>query len=461
MVFKLKNMFVLVASTLVLATTNNVMADSTDDIVNALINKGVLTEEEGALLYKGHTGEKEAVEKNKRSNPTMEVGAKGLVLKSPDGDFSMKLGARMHADFVKHVGDKNGAEAADGSEIRRGRIALSGTVYKDFDYMIETDFAKDGVSVKDLFLVYHGFNSTLPLELTLGHQKHGVSMEIQESSNDIMFTERSLVSGLTVPYFDRAIGVNLKAHGQDWHVEGGFYGDAMGTNPTAGTTADEGNGFGVRGTYSLVNEKEKALHVGGSYGYRKVSDANFANSKATAFQVATSNFSGLNLVGGTMTNLDKVKIGVVEVAGMYGPFSFQSEYAMTTAERFGGRSDIDLSAWYAQVGYTLTGESRTYKGSDGEFKRLKPKNNLSFKNGTWGAWEVAARLDQADFQDADFQKGNAKRVSVSLNLYANETVRFLMGYTKMYDLSGGAKTHTNGSYADDIDVYTFRTQWAF
>lgn len=38
-------------------------ADSTDDIVNALVMKGVLTEEEGALLTKGHSGETSAADK--------------------------------------------------------------------------------------------------------------------------------------------------------------------------------------------------------------------------------------------------------------------------------------------------------------------------------------------------------------------------------------------------------------
>ncbi|NBO11156.1 MAG: hypothetical protein EBV25_06370, partial [Methylophilaceae bacterium] len=35
----------------------NAMADSTTDIVNALVAKGVLTEEEGSLIAKGHEGE--------------------------------------------------------------------------------------------------------------------------------------------------------------------------------------------------------------------------------------------------------------------------------------------------------------------------------------------------------------------------------------------------------------------
>ncbi|MEQ1488835.1 MAG: hypothetical protein ABL920_10085, partial [Methylotenera sp.] len=48
------------AGSLMMGFGANAMADSTDDIVNALIAKGVLTEEEGALLMKGRAGEKEA-----------------------------------------------------------------------------------------------------------------------------------------------------------------------------------------------------------------------------------------------------------------------------------------------------------------------------------------------------------------------------------------------------------------
>jgi phosphate-selective porin OprO/OprP len=130
---------------------SHAMADSTDDIVNALVAKGVLTEEEGALLMKGRMGEKEAAEKKAKSNPTMEVGKKGLVIKTADGDFSIKLGARMHADYSNHSGESDLAsnkQPINGSQIRRGRMALSGTVYKDFDYIIEADFANDGVAVK-------------------------------------------------------------------------------------------------------------------------------------------------------------------------------------------------------------------------------------------------------------------------------------------------------------------------
>lgn len=446
------------SSTFMMGYGFNALADSTEDLINAFVSKGYLTEDEGKLMLKGRKGEKEATEKKDRNNPTLEVGKKGLVVKDADGEFSIKLGGRMHADWSSHSGDESlagGKEAVDGTEIRRGRIALSGTVYKDFDYMIETDFGGDKVSAKDLLLVYHGFNA--PMEFTVGHQKHAMSMEVQESSNDIMFTERSLVSALTIPYFDRAIGVNLKGYGNNWNLQAGLYGDSM-ANGTK--DKDEGHGFGVRGTYALINEKDQVLHLGANYGYRKVSEDNLANGKATEFSYKTTNLSNLKLVDAKFADMDNVNTAILELAAMNGPLSFQSEYAHSTVERKTG-SDVGFDAFYAQVGWTLTGESRTYRGSDGEFKRLVPKSKFSLAKGTWGAWELAARYDQVDLEDANVSGGEEKRVSLGLNWYLNEDVRVMADYSKAFDLDGGALKTAAGSYADNIDVYTVRAQWAF
>src|SRR5450830_1506715 len=56
--FKLSNLVAAtLAGSMLMGFGANAMADSTTDIVNALVSKGVLTEEEGALLTKGHTDE--------------------------------------------------------------------------------------------------------------------------------------------------------------------------------------------------------------------------------------------------------------------------------------------------------------------------------------------------------------------------------------------------------------------
>lgn len=56
-------------------------ADSTEDLINAFVSKGYLTEEEGQLMLKGRKGEKEAAEKKSRNNPTLEVGKRAWLSK--------------------------------------------------------------------------------------------------------------------------------------------------------------------------------------------------------------------------------------------------------------------------------------------------------------------------------------------------------------------------------------------
>jgi phosphate-selective porin OprO/OprP len=339
--------------------------------------------------------------------------------------------------------------------------------------MAEVDFAGDKVAIKDFFATY---NPNKNWELTVGNQKHAFSMEVQESSNDIMFAERSLVYALSVPYFDRAIGVNLKAMGKNWNVQGGFYGDGVGNttdasaaNNSSSATQEnsEGKGFGIRGTWNPVLEKDRMIHLGANYGYRKQSDGGeINNGKTPSFAIATNNFSGLKFVNsGHITGFNDVQMGILEFSAMNGPFSFQSEYAKGWVNRDDGYSDYDVDAYYAQVGWTLTGESRTYKATDGEFKRLKPAKNFDPDKGTWGAWELALRYDAVDLNDADIQASNvspvggeAKRVGLNLNWYLNENIRVLAGLERTYDID--LLNKDNGSNVDDIDQFIVRAQWA-
>jgi phosphate-selective porin OprO/OprP len=378
----------------------------------------------------------------------------------------MQIGGRLHATFADHSHGNLGStdDPVDGTEIRRARMYLKGKLYKKFGYMAEVDWAGDSVSIKDFFGTY---NPNKNWEFTVGNQKHAFSQEVQESSNDIMFAERSLVYAISVPYFDRAVGVNLKAMGETWNIQGGLYGDGVRSstdNATASANADsersEGKGFAVRGTWNPILEKDRMIMFGANYGYRKQSDTGEINNrKDTNFGIATNNFSGLKIVNsGVIPGFNDVQMGLLEFSAMNGPFSFQSEYVRGTVNRDDGYSDYDVSAYYAQVGWTLTGETRTYKATDGEFKRLKPNKNFDPDKGTWGAWELALRHDSVDLNDAGIQGGEAKRIGLNLNWYLNENVRFLAGLERSYDLD--LITKDNGSKVDDIDQFIVRAQWA-
>ena len=434
-------------------------ADSTEDLVNALVTKGVLTEEEGALLAKNRT-------KEKSSEAKVKMSKKGIQISSADDAFSMQIGGRLHATLADHShGSLNKDDPVNGTEIRRARLYAKGKLYKKFGYMAEVDWGGDKVGVKDFFGTY---NPNKNWEFTFGNQKHAFSQEVQESSNDIMFAERSLVYGISVPFFDRAVGVNLKAMGETWNVQSGFYGDGVANSTdnansesaSASQEKNEGKGFGIRGTWNPILEKDRMVMLGANYGYRKQSDTGeINNGKDPKFEYKTTNFSDLSVVSsGNIEGFNDVQMGILELSAMNGPFSFQSEYAKGTVNRDDGFSDYDVSAYYAQVGWVLTGESRTYKATDGEFKRLKPSKNFDPDKGTWGAWEVALRHDGIDLTDADITGGDAKRMTLNLNWYLNENLRLLAGYERFYDLD--YLKRDNGRDADDIDLFQVRAQWA-
>ncbi|SNR78708.1 Putative porin [Methylobacillus rhizosphaerae] len=99
-----------------MATSMSAMADSTIDIVNTLVTKGVLTEEEGRLLTKGREGEKasqdQALEKATKS------GGKITISDVIDN-------ATFYGDIRARYEFRNGEDSANNSEDReRGRYKL-------------------------------------------------------------------------------------------------------------------------------------------------------------------------------------------------------------------------------------------------------------------------------------------------------------------------------------------------
>jgi phosphate-selective porin len=128
-----------IASTLI---ATPVYADSTNDIVNALVMKGVLTEEEGALLTKGHSGETGAAKKEKDTtvHAASKMNIRGYLQVRNTTMLSGDEGVNLWSD--RSVGNKNSLADQDKNFlIRRARVIISGSAGERLDYYIQPDFA--------------------------------------------------------------------------------------------------------------------------------------------------------------------------------------------------------------------------------------------------------------------------------------------------------------------------------
>lgn len=411
------------------------------------------------------------------SNVKIKLDHKGLQAETADGNFKFKLGGRMHADAAVSDNDKlllggTPVEANNGTELRRARIAVVGTFYKDWKFKTQIDFADNKVAVKDLKLAYTGiklFEDT-KLSVTVGHQKQAFSRELQESSNAMMFQERSLMNVLNEPTVDRAIGVNVFGHGKiknkynsEWTAQAGVYGESVTPNKAS---MDEGWAVSGRATLTPIrnddNGIQKLVHLGIAGNFRETSDAGQISGAGTGvrFRFETTHMSDLFPVDtGTLTTVKDVKMIGVEANGVYGPFSVGGEFTHTWMDRNMGMRSLAFHGWYGEASWSLTGESRSYK--QGKFKRLKPKNAFSFANGGLGAWEVAARVAGIDMNDGPFQGGYMKNFTFALNWYAVENVRFMFGYDRIIDISNSPlSTRTTGGKPDGLNTFMFRTDIA-
>ena len=401
------------------------------------------------------------------------VDKKGLSAESSDKNFKFRLGGRIQADANYSGNDElysgtTPVNANDGTEIRRARIDFTGTFFKDWGFKTQVDFADNAVGVKDLFVQYTGINF---MDITIGQQKQNFSRELLESSNDLMFTERSLMNVLNQYVVDRAIGLDLQSSAPKGYTASlGVYGNSITPARTTGTenntAGNEGWSVSGRGTYAPIEEKTKVVHLGVAGNYR-ASDANgdVYRSRNLAYQYETNHMSNLDLINSSVSRVDNIKMLGLEAAGLYGPVSVGAEYTRQWVDRKSGQPNIEVDGWYVDAGWTITGESRKYK--QGKFYQVDPAKKFSLKNGGWGAWELATRYSAVNLDDGTFHGGEMSNATVALNWYANNNIRFMADYTQAFNFSHAALTATPAARTGaapqpgNDGTFTLRAQLAY
>jgi phosphate-selective porin OprO and OprP len=407
-------------------------------------------------------GKVESIEERvKESEKQLKLDKNGLQFETADKNFKFKVGGRIHTDYTHSSNDnffRDGApvQANDGAELRRGRVELEGTFFKDWDFRSQVDFADNSVGVKDMFIAYRGLDFA---RLNLGQQKQPFSRELQESSNNLMFMERSLMNVLNAPLVDRAIGLNLLKDDKNWTGQVGIFGESIDPN---NASLDESWGTSSRVTFAPINEKTRVIHLGVAGNYRKPSGSGqvFGGSDGVRFRHETSHMTNLFPIdSGNIGNIEDVKMLGLEASGVYGPFSAGGEYTHSWIGRNNGLDSLSFHGWYGEVAWTLTGESRNYKG--GRFSRVEPARNFSFSKGGWGAWELAARVAGVDMNDRAFRGGEMKNFTAALNWYVNSNLRFMFNYDKILEIKDSPLVTASGGKPSGLNTFMFRSQIAF
>lgn len=194
---KLRAVVLAVSSSMMLAAMQ-AQADSTNDLVQALVSKGVLTEEEGALLNKGHTSEIEVQKKKEKKHWTGHVNIRGYVqnrvtkMMGNDGDDPANP-VDLWSD--RSVGTDRSMNPDKNFLIRRARVIIFGDVGDHLSYYIQPDFASSAGTTGNIAQLRDAygdvnFDKTKVHRIRVGQSKVPYGFENLQSSSNRLASDR-------------------------------------------------------------------------------------------------------------------------------------------------------------------------------------------------------------------------------------------------------------------------------
>jgi len=423
-----KKLAVAVSGAVILMAGQFAIADSTTDIVDALVMKGVLTEEEGKLITKGHTSKTTVT-------PVVKEKDGAFTLESANGRNSISLTGRMHLDYRQNSldlwnttdNDRDTASAADAWSLRRTRLGVKGIFAQDFKYEIVANLP--GTATLDVgFVDYAKFPA---MQLRMGKFKQPFNLEEQTSSNNIDFMERSYVNQIAPA---KKIGAMI--YGEP--VKGFTYAaSTYAMNDTElDQTGDKAN-FAGRTTLNaaeLTGNKDAIMHVGlaGFANEYNVQPTTSSGAQGSSSHVARANVlafrtpgqglnsifraqigglangtSTLNTQGGISNQTAQVKSNAVGLEGIFAlkNFKLQGEFARSNFKgSYNGSTesiDLDAKMYYGEVMWLATGEKYSDAYKAGAFSSIKPINNFDFDKNQWGALEFGLRAERYTADNMD------------------------------------------------------------
>lgn len=423
--------------------------------------------------------------KKDEKNGAVKPSGNGTV--SADGNSSFNFTGLVHfdarsiADGLAQSADKDAASGADNFEVRRARIGINGTLYKDISYEVLTNVVGSNANLVQRAYVNYGFNPAA--QVRVGRFKQPFSLEQLTSSNAIDFMERSYGDQL-VPAHRNGAGV-FGEPTKGFTYAFSFYQDGFNEISNTNNIGNSNVGRLSFNAADFAKINNTVIHFGAAkdQGRYQVLPTTSTDSGAAANTSTRATILSFRSENRGLANAYRAQIGGDTVTAAYGAaannaanvnkdlkglefalatggLKFQAEtikaaYSASaanynTAGANLGTAKLDVSAdtSYYEFIYNLTGESWSEAYKAGAFGAIKPKANFGLGSGGGsGAWQLAARVStyetslagttaNAAITDGGSNKSRAENsekastITYGLNWIVNPNSRVLLNYAR-------------------------------
>ncbi len=403
--------------------------------------------------------EREQAAEKAKSAPLVTANAKeGFSIKSPDGDFALRLRGLLQVDSRIVDGREDPRASDDTFLVRRARPFLEGTVFGDIDFRLVPDFGEGKAALQDAYL---DFRYIPQAKLQVGRYKVPFGIERLQSNADTLFTELALSGNLT-PNYD--IGATLHSEslcaGKLSYAVGVFNGAV--DNSSIDSDIDRNKELAARvfanpwrgGGIPLLDGLGIGLAVTAGSKEGTVARGQYLPSYKTPGQQTFFKYRDDTVADGEAIRYSP------QLYYSYGSFGLLAEYIVSAQEvmRATNSDTLHNQGWQVAGSYVLTGEAASYKS-------VVPRQVFDPVAGTWGAFEVVGRVSQLDVDEKAFPTyadparyaRSATAWGAGLNWYWNRNVKWMFDYEHT-TFAGG---ETDNRDRDAEDAILIRAQLTF
>jgi phosphate-selective porin OprO/OprP len=406
-----------------------------------------------------------------KSQPKITASDGRIEIASGDGANSLRLRGLVQADARFYSASNN---PNDTFILRRARLIFEGKFSNYFQYVVQPELAGT-IQILDANInaaVSPGF------QVRVGKFKTPVGLEQLQSDPVAFFNERSVATNLTP---NRDIGVQI--HGDVADKRLNFTIALLNGVPDAGNNVTGGADFDRDKTVvarffatPFVNEKDSPLKglglgVAVSAGNYETVSGRAANYRTDGQQTFFTYLTSTTVAADNVVADGKGVTWSPQAYFYKGPFGLLAEYVVSSIDVRRGAGPvrgIDNHAYNLSLGYVLTGEDSTYRG-------VTPKTSFNPANGTYGAFELVARVAGVDIDDAVFTGGAAARLAnpnvsatalttygLGLNWHLSRTVRAGFNvFHNSFKLAPGSAPAATALISDDETTFISRLQVSF
>jgi phosphate-selective porin OprO/OprP len=360
----------------------------------------------------------------------------GIRMDSSNGAFKLKIGGFFQNDWswfwdTQKFEEFKSTATTDtqinaGTEFRRARLSMGGTIYSNIDFNAEYDFAGGAVGFRNVWL---GTNLCNLAYFQVGSMKEPFGLEELTPDLFVSFLERSAPSAVFAPAYNTGFMLSNTAFDDRlaWAI-GAFRDAGDNANDVGNATSGEVNYTArVAGRPWVGEEPNQFIHLGAAGSLRRPSDDTVRYSARPELRLAPVMADTLAI------SSDQARLFELESAAVFGPFSAQAEYYRACVEDDSDGSasagqDSEFHGWAVQATFFVTGESRGYDAKKATFTRVTPKKNWDGGGEGWGALELAARLDGLDLNDGPVEGGKLRNFTVGMNWYLNPNTKVALDW---------------------------------